>query len=232
MGLHGQAGGLSYCKLKRVEEEVLGKAYDSRLMRRLLGYLRPYRGYVALSLIFLQLQSVLQVLGPLLTKIAVDRYLAPSPTRIATVFDRYLPAGPWNGLAAVGMLYLGILLGTFVFEFAQIYLMQYTGQLAMFDLRKQLMAHLQELDLAFFDRNPVGRLVTRVTTDVDVLNDLFASGLVTILGDVLVLGFIVAIMFKLSPGLTVLMLGVMPLVILVTAIFRRSVTQSLSLIHI
>ena len=215
-----------------MEEEVLGKAYDSRLMRRLLGYMRPYRGYVALSLVFLLLQSVLQVLGPLLTKIAVDRYLAPNPTRVPTPIDRYLPAGPWNGLAAVGMLYLGVLLGTFIFEFAQVYLMQYTGQLAMFDLRKQLMAHLQGLDLAFFDRNPVGRLVTRVTTDVDVLNDLFASGLVTILGDVLVLGLIVAIMFKLSPGLTVLMLGVMPLVILVTAIFRRSVTQSYRRIRI
>ena len=104
--------------------------------------------------------------------------------------------------------------------------MQYTGQLAMFDLRKQLMEHLQRLDLAFYDRNPVGRLVTRVTTDVDVLNDLFASGLVTILGDVLVLAFIVAIMFQLSPALTALMLAAMPLVILVTAIFRRSVTQS------
>jgi ATP-binding cassette subfamily B protein len=215
-----------------VEEEVLGKAYDSRLMRRLLGYMRPYRGYVALSLVFLLLQSVLQVLGPLLTKIAVDRYLAPNPTRAATPIDAYLPAGPSNGLAAVGMLYLGVLLGTFVFEFAQVYLMQYTGQLAMFDLRKQLMAHLQGLDVAFFDRNPVGRLVTRVTTDVDVLNDLFASGLVTILGDVLVLGFIVAIMFKLSPGLTVLMLAVMPLVILVTAIFRRSVTESYRRIRI
>jgi ATP-binding cassette subfamily B protein len=221
-----------HAKLGRVEEEVLGKAYDSRLMRRLLGYMRPYRGYVALSLVFLLLQSVLQVLGPLLTKIAVDRYLAPNPTRAATPIDAYLPAGPWNGLAAVGMLYLGVLLGTFIFEFAQVYLMQYTGQLAMFDLRKQLMAHLQALDVAFFDRNPVGRLVTRVTTDVDVLNDLFASGLVTILGDVLVLGFIVAIMFKLSPGLTVLMLGVMPLVILVTAIFRRSVTESYRRIRI
>ena len=80
------------------------------------------------------------------------------------------------------------------------YLMQYTGQLAMFDLRRQLMEHLQRLDLAFYDRNPVGRLVTRVTTDVDVLNDLFASGLVTILGDVLVLVFILAIMFQLQPA--------------------------------
>jgi ATP-binding cassette subfamily B multidrug efflux pump len=215
-----------------VEEEVLGKAYDSRLMRRLLGYMRPYRGYVALSLVFLLLQSVLQVLGPLLTKIAVDRYLAPTPTRVPTFIDPYLPANPWNGLAAVGMLYLGVLLGTFVFEFVQVYLMQYTGQLAMFDLRKQLMAHLQGLDVAFFDHNPVGRLVTRVTTDVDVLNDLFASGLVTILGDVLVLGFILAIMFKLSPGLTLLMLGVMPLVILVTVVFRRSVTESYRRIRI
>ncbi len=91
--------------------------------------------------------------------------------------------------------------------------MQYTGQLAMFDLRKQLMEHLQRLDLAFYDRNPVGRLVTRVTTDVDVLNDLFASGLVTILGDVLVLAFIVAIMFRLSPPLTAIMLAAMPLVV-------------------
>ena len=93
-----------HARLNRVEEEVLGKAYDSRLMRRLLGYMRPYRGYVALSLVFLLLQSVLQVLGPLLTKIAVDRYLAPNPARVPTPIDRYLPAGPWDGLAAVGML--------------------------------------------------------------------------------------------------------------------------------
>jgi len=172
------------------------------------------------------------VLGPLATKIAVDRYLAPSSTRVATFIDPYLPANAWNGIAVVGLLYLGILVATFVFEFAQVYLMQYTGQLAMFDLRKQLMTHLQELDIAFYDHNPVGRLVTRVTTDVDVLNDLFASGLVTILGDVLVLSFIVAIMFKLSSGLTLLMLAVMPLVILVTAIFRRSVTQSYRRIRI
>ena len=89
-----------------------------------------------------------------------------------------------------------MLVGSFVCEFAQMYLMQYIGQHAMFDLRRQLMAHLQQLDIAFYDRNPVGRLVTRVTTDVDVLNDLFASGLVTILGDVLMLIFILAIMFS------------------------------------
>jgi ATP-binding cassette subfamily B protein len=209
-----------------VEEEVLGKAYDGRLMRRLLGYMRPYRKLVGFSLLCLLAQSALQVLGPLLTKLAVDRYLAPAPNHVFTFLDRLLPADPHSGIPRLGLLYLAVLAGSFVSEFGQMYLMQYTGQLAMFDLRRQLMEHLQRLDLGFYDRNPVGRLVTRVTTDVDVLNDLFASGLVTILGDVLVLAFIVAIMFRLSPPLTLIMLAAMPLVILVTMAFRRTVTQS------
>ena len=209
-----------------MEEEVLGKAYDARLMRRLVGYMRSYRMLVASSLVFLLAQSVLQALGPLLTKIAVDRYIQPSSSRTATFLDPLLPSEPWSGLSRVALLYLSVLGGTLLTEFAQTYLMQYTGQLAMFDLRRQLMQHLQRLDLAFYDRNPVGRLVTRVTTDVDVLNDLFASGLVTILGDVLVLVFILGIMFRLSPLLTGIMLAAMPFVILVTVIFRRSVTQS------
>jgi ATP-binding cassette subfamily B multidrug efflux pump len=215
-----------------VEEEVLGKAYDSRLMRRLLTYMRPYRLLVGVSLVFLLVQSALQVLGPLLTRIAVDRYLQPDLHRLPTVLDRWLPADAWSGLTRIGLLYFAFLAGTFVCEFVQMYTMQYTGQLAMFDLRKQLMEHLQRLDLAFYDRNPVGRLVTRVTTDVDVLNDLFASGLVTILGDVLVLAFILAIMFDLSPLLAGIMLTAMPFVILTTMIFRRSVTQSYRRIRI
>ncbi len=209
-----------------MEEEVLGKAYDGRLMRRLVGYMRPYRKRVGISLLFLIAQSALQVLGPLLTKIAVDRYIQPHPGRAATFLDPLLPADPWTGLAHLGLLYLGVLAGSFVCEFGQTYLMQYTGQLAMFDLRKQLMEHLQRLDLSFYDHNPVGRLVTRVTTDVDVLNDLFASGLVTIVGDVLVLSFIIGIMFRLSPLLTGIMLLAMPFVIGVTMIFRRTVAQS------
>jgi ATP-binding cassette subfamily B multidrug efflux pump len=215
-----------------VEEEVLGKAYNSRLMRRLLTYMWPYRRLVAVSLVALILQSVLQVSGPLLTKIAVDRYLAPTPVRGGTLLDPWLSGNPWTGLTQISVLYLLVLLGSFAFEFAQMYIMQYTGQLAMFDLRKQLMAHLQRLDLAFYDRNPVGRLVTRVTTDVDVLNELFASGLVTLLGDLLSLSFVVIVMFRLSPQLTVLMLAVMPFVILVTIQFRRSVTQSYRRIRI
>jgi len=209
-----------------VEEEVLGKAYDARLMRRLMGYMRPYGWLVALSLVFLLAQSVLQVMGPLLTRVAVDKYIRPGAHPVSTWFDPWLPADPWAGLAKIALIYLLVLAGNFVAEFVQEYVMQYTGQLAMFDLRKQLMEHLQRLDLAFYDRNPVGRLVTRVTTDVEVLNDLFASGLVTILGDVLVLSLIVAVMFRLSPLLAGIMLAAMPLVIAVTMIFRRSVAQS------
>jgi len=195
-------------------------------MRRLLGYMRPYRMLAGASLIFLLVQSGLQVLGPLLTRIAIDKYLQRSPYNAPSFLDVRLPADPWAGLSRIGLLYLGVLAGSFVAEFAQTYLMQYTGQLAMFDLRKQLMEHLQNLDLAFYDRNPVGRLVTRVTTDVDVLNDLFASGLITILGDVLVLSFVVAIMYRMSPLLTAIILSAMPFVILVTVLFRRTVSQS------
>ena len=213
-------------RLKGVEEEVLGKAYDGRLMRRLLGYMRPYRLRIAVSLAFLLAQSALQVLGPLLTRTAVDRYIAPGAGHLSGFLARFLPADAASGLARIGLLYLAVLAGSFVCEFVQMYLMQYTGQLAMFDLRRQLMQHLQDLDLSFYDRNPVGRLVTRVTSDVDVLNDLFASGLVTILGDVLVLVFILGIMFSFSPVLTAIMLTAMPFVILTTVIFRRSVTES------
>ena len=207
-----------------MEEEVLGKAYDGRLMRRLLRYMVPYRGRIGAALLFLFLYSILQVSGPLLTKLAVDRYLAP--TGQTSFVDRWLAPDAFTGLTQIACLYLMVLAGIFVSEFAQMYLMQYVGQLAMFDLRRESMAHMQQLDLAFFDTNPVGRLVTRLTTDVDVLNDLFASGLVTILGDLLTLGFIIAAMFRMSFGLTMIMLAVLPFVVFATMRFRRSVSGS------
>ena len=209
-----------------MEEEVLAKAYDARLMRRLLGYLRPYSRSIALSLVFLLVYSALQVCGPLLTKLAIDRYLAPVANRISTPIDGYLSADKWIGLTQITAIYLVVLVGGFVSAFGHVYIMQYAGQRAMFDLRRELMTHLQRSDIAFFDRNPIGRLVTRVTTDVEALNELFASGLVAMLGDVLTLGFIIAIMFRLSPALTGLMLAVMPFVVLTTMAFRRKVTHS------
>ena len=215
-----------------MEEEVLGKAYDSRLMGRLLRYMRPYKSAIAASLALLLVNSVAQVIGPLLTKLAVDRYLAPAPAGSRSLFDSWLSADPWTGMAQLSAVYLAAILIGFLCDFGQAYLMQWTGQRAMFDLRRELMTHLQRLDVSYYDRNPVGRLITRVTTDVDVLNELFASGLVTIIGDLLMLSFVIAAMFRLSPGMTGLLLAVLPVVVLVTSMFRRAVSTSYRRIRI
>ena len=196
-------------------------------MKRLLTYMKPYRAVVVASLVLLLIDSGLQIAGPLLTKLAIDRYLVPTnDAHILPLLDNWLSRDAWTGLTQLSLIYLGVVVLGFFFDFGQTYLMQWTGQRAMFDLRRQLVAHLQTLDVAYFDKNPVGRLVTRVTTDVDVLNDLFASGLVTIVGDILMLTFVIGAMLRLSPGMTGLMLAVMPLVLLVTIQFRRTASQS------
>src|SRR5580704_8976058 len=195
-------------------------------MRRLLKYIRPYKTEVLIALALLLVNAALQVVGPLLTKLAIDRYLAPSGKPMHTPLDPYLSTTPLTGLAQISFIYfVSITLALFC-DFGEQYLMQWVGQKAMFDLRRQLMAHLQRLDLTFYDRNPVGRLVTRITTDVDALNELFASGLLMILGDLLMLLFVIGAMLQLSPGMTGFMLAVMPFVVLVTIQFRRSVQQS------
>ncbi|MBV8072081.1 MAG: ABC transporter ATP-binding protein [Acidobacteriaceae bacterium] len=196
-------------------------------MRRLLRYMRPYRKVVAASLLLLLVDSILQIIGPLLTKLAVDRYLEPvRHAQVLPFLDAWLSHNSFTGLTQIAVLYLAVVVLGFFFDFGQTYLMQWTGQQAMFDLRRELMTHLQTLDIAYFDKNPVGRLVTRITTDVDVLNDLFASGLVTILGDILMLSFVILAMLRLSPGMTGLMLAVMPVVVFVTMRFRRTASQS------
>jgi ATP-binding cassette subfamily B protein len=215
-----------------VEEEVAGRINDARLMRRLLGYMRPYRGVAAASLALLLVSSLVQIVGPLLTKTAVDRYLAPVPEEKSFIPDEFLSEDPVRGLAQLAAIYLLVILSSLVMQYGQYYMMQWTGQRAVFDLRRQIMAHLQRLDIAFYDRNPVGRLVTRVTTDVDVLNELFTSGLVSIVADVLLLSFVLAAMFLLSPELTLLLLGAMPFVVVVTLVFRRSVSRSYGQIRI
>lgn len=209
-----------------MEEEVLQKAYDGRLMRRLVGYLRPYRTAAMISLVFLLGQSLAQVAGPVLTELAIDHYLARPEHPRPSVLDGWLSHDVWTGLGQISALYLATVVIAFVCEFTQTYLMARTGQLAMLDLRRELMEHLQRLDLAFYDRNPVGRLITRVTNDVDALNELWASGLVTIVGDVLTLGFSLLVMLRMSASMTLLLMAVMPPVLLVTARFRSSVQQS------
>src|SRR6266852_2645195 len=207
------------------EEEVLGKADDGRLMRRLLTYLRPYKWHVAVALAAIILKSVLDVLGPFLTKIAIDKYLAKSPNSHSWIGDR-LSDAPLTGIAQIGGLYVGILIFTFALEFIQTYLMQWTGQKVMFDLRRQIFRHLQFMHVGFFDKHPVGRLVTRVTTDVDALNEMFTAGVVSIFEDVFVLAGIIAIMMKMNWKLALITFAVLPLIVYATLIFRDKVRDS------
>jgi len=207
------------------EEEVLGKAYDGRLMRRLLTYLHPYKWHVVLALAAIILKSVLDVLGPFLTKIAIDKYLAKSPNSRSWIGDR-LSNAPLTGIAQIGGLYVGILIFTFTLEFIQTYLMQWTGQKVMFDLRKQIFRHLQFMHVGFFDKHPVGRLVTRVTTDVDALNEMFTAGVVSIFEDVFVLAGIIAIMMRMNWKLALITFAVLPLIVYATLIFRDKVRDS------
>ncbi len=207
------------------EEEVLGKAYDSRLMHRLLTYLRPYQWQVALALAAIMLKSGADIVGPYLTKVAVDKYLAPSAgTR--SVLDRWLSPLPWTGIGQIAGFYLFLLLFSFVLEYAQTYLMQWTGQKVMFDLRSQIFRHLQRMHVGFYDKNPVGRLVTRVTTDVDALNEMFTAGVVSIFEDVFVLVGIVAIMLRIKWWLALITFAVLPLIFVATSIFRKYVRDS------
>src|SRR5246127_4900212 len=162
------------------EEEVLGKAYDSRLMKRLLGYLRPYKWQGATALVSIILKAGADVLGPYLTKTAIDKYLSSASGHNHSIFDRFLSSRPLVGIAELGVIYLALLLISFGLEYTQTYLMQWTGLKVMFDLRSQIFRHLQHMHIGFYDRNPVGRLVTRVTTDVDALNEMFTSGVIAI----------------------------------------------------
>jgi ATP-binding cassette subfamily B protein len=193
------------------EEEVLGKAYDAVLMRRLLQYLRPYKPSVALALAAIIAASVLQLAQPYLMKLAIDRYIA---------------RGDLAGVDRIAVAYLFVLIASFILEYAQTWTLQMTGQRIMYDMRTQIYRHLQRIDLQFYDRNPVGRLMTRVTTDVDVLNDMFTSGVVSIFGDIFTLAGIMIVLVSMDWRLALVTFAVLPLIVLVTQWFRRNVRES------
>jgi len=207
------------------EEEVLGKAYDSRLMKRLLNYLRPYIWQVVVALLAIVLKAGADVLGPYLTKVAVDKYLAQTNLE-HSFLDRWLSSAPLVGIAQIAALYVGLQLFSFLLEFLQTYYMQWTGQKVMFDLRSQIFRHLQRMHIAFFDKNPVGRLVTRVTSDVDALNEMFTAGVVSIFEDVFVLVGIFVIMLRMNWSLALITFAVLPLIFWATTIFRVKVRDS------
>jgi len=208
------------------EEDVVGKVYDSRLMRRLLAYLRPYKWQVVAALTAIILKSGTAVLGPYLTKTAIDKYLTPAGSASAGFLDPYLSSQPFVGIAQITALYLGLLALGFLLEFTQTYFMQWTGQKVMFDLRSQIFRHLQGMHLGFYDRNPVGRLVTRVTTDVDALNEMFTAGVVSIFEDIFVLAGIMGFMLWMDWKLALITFAVLPLIGFATSIFRKNVRES------
>jgi ATP-binding cassette, subfamily B, multidrug efflux pump len=214
-----------------VSDDVVGKAYDGRLMRRLLTYLRPYKLQTAISFSAILIKAASDVAGPYLVKVAVDTYMSGTvadPAKLARLswLAHQLSPRPMRGIAEIAGLYLATLLLTFLLELLQTYLMQWTGQKIMFDMRRQIFRHLQRMSPAFFDRNPVGRLVTRVTSDVDALNEMFTSGVLAIFDNVFVLAFIVVIMVRMNWPLALLTLTVIPAILFATSVFRRKVRES------
>jgi len=207
------------------EEEVLGKAYDGRLMKRLLGYLRPYGLQVSIALVSIILKAACDVLGPFLTMVAVDRYLAPTP-KAPSLLLRWLSPNPLTGIAQIAAVYVGLILVSFLLEYLQTYFMQWAGQMVMFDLRSEIFRHLQRMHIGFYDKNPVGRLVTRVTTDVDAMNEMFTSGVVSIFEDIFVLAGILAIMLGVNWKLALITFAVLPFIAYATKLFRDRVRDS------
>jgi ATP-binding cassette subfamily B protein len=206
------------------DDDVVGKVYDGRLMRRLLRYLRPYKLQTAISAVSILLKGFTDVAGPLLVMGAVDIYLRPDGH--VTWLSRHLSRDAFTGISELAGLYCAALCISLALDFVQTYLMQWTGQKIMFDLRSEIFRHIQLQDVGFFDRNPVGRLVTRVTSDVDAINEMFTSGVLAIFDSTITLVFIVVIMLRISWPLAAITLSTIPLILIATNIFRKYVRIS------
>ncbi len=202
------------------EEEALGKAYDSRLMRRLLAYMRPYKWRVFLALALTLAVTPLELAPPYMFKVAIDRFLTPAVGHAITF------AAARNGLVIVSLIYLLVLFFDFLAQYVQIRIMQHVGQQTMYDMRGEIFGHLQRLAMTYYDKNPVGRMVTRVTTDVDALNELFAAGVVTMINDFFLLAVMVGVLLYLNWKLALAALCALPLILLVTYIFRQFVREA------
>jgi len=225
-------------KSQKPDEDPVGKVYDSRLMRRLGHYLRPYWIQAAISTLAVSLKSLCDVTGPYLVMLAIDRYLAPGvavahPASLAARwlgnslwFSRLLPADPYQGVTRLAALFLIAQICSYFFEFIQIYLMQWTGQKLMFDLRREIFRHMQRMHIGFFDTHAVGRLVTRITSDVDAINEMFTAGVLAIIDDFLNLAIMAVLMLGINWRLSLWAFSVMPLILIVTRLFRDHVRAS------
>lgn len=219
------------------EEDSVGKVYDSRLMRRLLGYLRPYGWQASAAVGLIILSAWLQLLAPLTNAVAIDLFVigpqdsGAAKAEVSRWVEEFAAARGWDpepvqGMVVAAIIYSVILLLTFLILFLQTYTMEMMGQRIMFDLRRDIFAHLQRLPVSYFDRNPIGRLVTRATTDVAALNELFTAGLVSIFGDVFMLVGIVSVMFWLDWRLALISFAIIPLLFALTTWFKIGARKS------
>jgi ATP-binding cassette subfamily B multidrug efflux pump len=223
---------------RKADDEVVGRVYDARLMRRLGRFVRPYSLQAAIASLSVSLKSVCDVAGPILVMVAVDRYLAPEASdqdpsnavahwvAVKSPLAHVLPQAAVQGVTRLAAIYLGMLVLAYLLQFVQVYLMQWIGQKIMFDLRRDIFRHMQRMDVGFFDIHPVGRLVTRLTSDVDAVNDMFTEGVLAIVNDAFMLIIMAAVMLAISWWLALLAFAVLPLILIVTRIFRDHVRES------
>ncbi|MGA9069535.1 MAG: ABC transporter ATP-binding protein [Terracidiphilus sp.] len=225
-------------KPQKPDDDPVGKVYDSRLMRRLGHYLRPYWLQAAVSTLAISLKSICDVTGPFLVMVAIDRYFpsasgSPLSTNLLArglgtrnALTRHLSDDPIQGITQLAEVYIGALLCAYLFQFIQTYLMQWTGQKLMFDLRREIFRHMQRMHIGFFDAHPVGRLVTRITSDVDAINEMFTAGVLAIIDDFLNLTIMAILMLSINWRLSLWAFSVLPLILIVTRLFRDHVRAS------
>src|SRR5215469_13211335 len=222
---------------RRPDEDPVGKVYDSRLIKRLGRYLRPYWWQATVSSISISLKSLSDIAGPYLVMVTIDHYFptgggnsgSPLLSREGgptALLLRHLPADPIAGIARLALIYLVMQVAAYLFEFIQTYLMQWTGQKMMFDLRGDIFRHMQRMHVGFFDTHAVGRLVTRITSDVDAINEMFTGGILAIVDDFFTLTFMAIVMLSIKWWLALLAFSVLPLILFVTRLFRNSVRES------
>ena len=223
---------------RKADEDPVGKVYDSRLMRRLARYVRPYWVQATIASIAVILKSFCDVAGPIFFMVAIDRYLDPGSGGVDasralahwlannSPLGLILPQNPIAGITKLALIYQATLITAYLFQFVQVYLMQWTGQKIMFDLRRDIFRHMQRMHVGFFDSHPVGRLVTRLTSDVDAINDMFTDGILAIVNDFFMLTIMAAVMLAIKWWLALLAFAVLPLIFIVTRIFRDHVRES------
>jgi len=225
-------------KPHKPDEDPVGKVDDSRLAWRLARYVRPYWVQATVSSLSVTFKSVCDVTGPIMVMMAIDRYLAPNLKTVdatnalahwldtSSPLARILPADPNRGITILAFMYLGALLAAYIFAFIQTYLMQWMGQKIMFDLRRDIFRHMQRMHIGFFDTHAVGRLVTRLTSDVDAINDMFTDGILAIVNDFFMLTIMAVVMLSINWWLALLAFAVLPLILIVTRLFRDHVRES------